>query len=99
MWKFKALLDAHAWLLMLPALLVLALIDWPMVKTMLEWSLFGVVLVGAAIIISRLVFPQIDIAELMRQVRMTNTAAGLVVAGLLIFFGLLVLALAGWSKP
>ncbi len=99
MQKLKALFDAHAWLLILPALLALALIDWAMVRTMLEWSLFGVVLVGMAIIISRLVFPQIDVAELMRQVRMTNTAAGLVVCGLLIFFGLLVLALAGWVKP
>lgn len=99
MQKPKALLDAHAWLLILPALLVLAAIDLPMVRTMLEWSLFGVVLVGMAIIISRIVFPQIDLAELVREARLGNVAAALVVLGLLVFFGQLVLALAGWAKP
>lgn len=99
MQKLKALLDGHAWLLILLALPVLAWLDWPMVRTLLEWTLYALVLIGLAIIVSRIVFPQINLARMVEDAADGNAAAGLVVLGLLVFFGLLVLALAGWVKP
>jgi len=95
----KALLDRAAWLLIVPVLVVLAVIDLAMVRTMVEWSLFAAVLAGFAIIISRVVFPQIKLGDLVNEARAGSAGAGLVAAGLLIFFGLLLLALAGWTKP
>lgn len=99
MQRLKALFDGQAWLLILPSVIGLALIDPAMVRTMLEWMLFTPVMIGIAIIISRLAFPQIKLGQLVDEAMNGNTAAGLVVLGLLLFFGMLLLALAGWGKP
>jgi hypothetical protein len=96
-----AVFDGRAWLLLIvPALVGLWLIDAAMVKTMTQWGAFAAVLCGVGVILTRIVFPQINVSELMTDVRYKNsTAAGLVVAALILTFGLVVVALVLWVKP
>lgn len=94
-----ALFDANAWLLIAPVLVILFAIDPAMAKTMVQWSLYMFVLCGMVIIISRIMFPQIDLSRLVANAASGNAGAGLVVLGLMFFLGMFLLAIAGWSKP
>ena len=97
--RLGALADKSAWLLMAPAIAALYVIDPAMVMTLLQWTLFGSVLAGAAVMISRIVFPQIKLTELVKDAQdENNTAAGLIVAAVVLFVGILILALVIWAK-
>lgn len=96
--RVAALLDKSAWLLIVPALLVLFFIDAGMVKTLIQWSAYGLVLAGVAVVVSRIVFPQIDLTRLVAEVHLENRAAATLAAALVIFVGLLMLSLVIWAK-
>lgn len=97
--RLGAVLDKSAWLLIGPALIALYAIDASLATTLLQWALFGLVLAGVSIIISRLVFPQIQLTALLESAHMEkNTAAGLVVAATIVFVALVMLALVLWAK-
>lgn len=97
--RLGALTDASAWLLIAPALAGLYAIDPALAKTFAQWSLFGLVLAGAAVMISRIIFPQIDLAALIKSVLDDkSTAAGIVAASVVFFVGLVMLALVLWAK-
>ena len=97
--RFGALLDKSAWLLMAPAITVLYFIDPAMAKTLLQWTVFGVVLAGAAVIISRIVFPQIRLSDLIDAAKFEkNIAAGVIVGAVIIFVGMIMLSLVVWAK-
>lgn len=90
--------DKSAFLLTAPFAVALYYIDPAMLKTLLQWLLFGPVLAGVAIIISRIVFPHIELNEHIDEAKRGNPASGLIVAAVIVFVGLLVMALAGWSR-
>ena len=97
--RTSALIDKSAWMLIAPALLVIFLIDPALAKTLLTWMLFGLVIAGASVIISRIVFPQIDLSALLAEVREKNsTGAGLVVAAVILFVGAVMMSLVIWAK-
>lgn len=97
--RLGAVFDASAWLLMAPALAALYAVDPAMAKTLVEWTIFGAVLSGAAVIISRIVFPQIKLTELVEDAKNeNNTAAGIIVGSVVVFVGVLILALVLWAK-
>lgn len=97
--RFRAMFDKSAWLLIAPALVIIFLIDASLGRTLLTWSAFGVAIAGVSVIISRIIFPQIDLSALVRQVSdRQNTAAGIVVAAIILFVGLVMLALVMWAK-
>lgn len=96
--RLEALIDRSAWLLIIPALIALYLIDPVMLKTLAQWLVFAPVLAGLAIIVSRVAFPQIDLGELVADVRDGNTAAGILAAAVVLFVALLLLALILWAK-
>lgn len=96
--RLRVLGDKSALLLTAPFAVALYLIDPAMLKTLLQWLLFGPVLAGVAIIISRLVFPQIELNRHVDAALKGNTASGLIVAAIIVFVGLLVMSLAGWSR-
>lgn len=96
--RLRVLGDKSAFLLTAPFAVALYFIDAALVKTLLQWLLFGPVLAGVAIIISRLVFPQIELNRHADEALRGNTASGLIVAAIVIFVGLLVMSLAGWSR-
>lgn len=96
--RFKALADKSAIFLIVPFLLVLYFIDAPMAKTLIQWLVFAPILAGAAIIVSRVTFPQVNLSKLVEEATIGNKAAGFVAGALIIFVGLLVLALVSWAK-
>lgn len=97
--RLRALADKSAWLLIAPAVALLWLIDAAMARTLLQWSLYALVLAGLAIVISRVVFPQINLGQMVREaVDENNTAAGLIVGAIVLFVGMVMLALVIWSK-
>jgi hypothetical protein len=94
----RSLKQQSVWLLILPALIILALVDFDLVITLLQWSLFALVLAGVAIVVSMVVFPQIHLSTLMSRVVAGDRSAAIVVQGLLIFFGLLFFSMVYWAK-
>ncbi len=97
--RLGALTDVSAWLLIGPALAALYVIDPALAKTFAQWSIFGLVLAGAAIVISRIVFPQIDLTALIKSViEDKSTASGIVAASVVFFVGLVMLSLVIWAK-
>lgn len=96
--RFKALADKSALFLIVPFLAALFFIDAPMAKTLIEWLIFAPIIAGAAIIVSRVTFPQVNLSELVKEATIGNKAAGLVAGALIIFVGLLLLALVTWAK-
>jgi hypothetical protein len=96
--RLKALFDKSALLLIVPATLVLLLLDPALAKTLIQWGAFGIPLAGIAVIISRIIFPQVHLNELVESAyHERNVAAANIVLGLLLFVGLLILALAIWA--
>ena len=97
--RLGALADKSAWLLIAPAIAALYVVDPAMAQTLLQWALFGSVLAGAAIIISRIIFPQIKLTDLVGEATSeNNVAAGIIVAAVVLFVGLVMLALVIWAK-
>lgn len=97
--RFMALFDKSAWMLIAPAMIVLAFLDPPMAKMLAQWSLFFLVLTGVAIVISRIVFPNINLTEFVRSaIEDHNAAAGAVAAAVVNFVGLLIVAAVLWVK-
>jgi len=94
----KSLADKSAWLLILPALAVLMLVDLALAKTLLEWSLFALVLAGVAIVVSMVVFPQINLTDLVTRALAGEQPAATIAAALLVFFGLLFYSMVFWAK-
>ena len=96
--RTKALADKSAWLLILPSVAALFFIDLSMLKTLIQWLVFAPVLAGVAVIVSRIVFPQINLTELVRSTEEGNTAAAVLASALVLFVALVVLALVMWAK-
>lgn len=96
--RLRAFGDKSAFLLTVPFALALYYVDAALLKTLLQWLLFGPVLAGVAIVISRIVFPHIELNEHIDQAKDGNVASGLIVAAIILFVGLLVMSLAGWSR-
>ena len=83
---------------MLPALIALAFVDTAMLKTLLSWTAYACVIAGLSVIISRIIFPQIDLSELVSDSRRGNRASATIAAALIVFFGLLFLSIVMWVK-
>lgn len=97
--RAKVLLDKTAWLLILPALATLFFLDPAAAKTLVQWSLYGVVLAGVVVVISRLIFPQIALGEFIASaLKEKNAAAGIVVGAIVLFVAIMTLALVIWAK-
>jgi hypothetical protein len=97
--RLAALIDQSAWLLMLPAAFFLWLADPAMMKTLLQWTSFALVIAGACVIISRVIFPHIELTELVeRAVDSRNVAAGIVASAIILFVGILIHSLIYWAK-
>lgn len=96
--RTRALADKSAWLLMLPAGLIIWLLDEAMLKTIIEWLLVAPIMAGLTVILSRIIFPQVDLTRMIDEVVLENRAAAVVVAGLMAFCGLVFLALVLWAR-
>lgn len=96
--RFIALIDPSVWVLILPAVVFLSTVDAAMIRTLLEWTSYALVLAGLSIVVSRVTFHQIDIGNLIGQVYRGNRAAAAVIASIIIFVGVVFLSLVIWAK-
>lgn len=96
--RLGMLADKSALFLILPALAALYLVDSPMTVTLIQWMVFAPVIAGIAILVSRIVFPQINLTRLVKQTEEGNRASAILAGALLIFVGLLVIGLFSWAK-
>lgn len=96
--RFKVLTDKSAIVLIIPCLIALLFIDTAMLKTLAQWLIFAPIIAGVAVMVSRIVFPQVELTKLIEEVHLENRAAAIVVAGLMIFVGILIFSLVTWAK-
>lgn len=96
--RLRALIDKTALLMILPCFILLWFIDEAMTLTVVQWLLVAPIITGLAVIVSRMMFPQINLTRLLEEAHGGNRASGTVVAGLLLFVGLLILSLVTWAK-
>lgn len=91
-------LDLSAWVLVLVALIPLFFIDKAMALTLVQWTLYGLALAGVAVVISRIVLPQLDLSEWVLAARGGHPGAPLVVFSIVLFLGMVFLGLVLWAK-
>lgn len=96
--RFCALFDKSAWLLIAPAMAIIFFFDPALGKTLLTWTTFGVAISGVSIIISRLIFPHIDLNDLVDEVKKGNLAASILASAIVLFVALVIIALVVWAK-
>lgn len=96
--RFSFLVDKSALFLIIPCAVALYFIDPAMFATLLQWIVFAPMLAGIAIIVSRVTFPQVHLTNLVKEAHTGNRAAGFVAGAIIIFVGLLMLALVLWAK-
>ena len=90
--------DLRAWTLIALCAGGVFLFDPVMARTLLEWTLIFGVFAGVAVIISRHVFPQISLTDVVSTASGSPNGAGMIALGVLIFMSFLVLALTIWGK-
>jgi len=97
--RIKAFVDKSAWLLIAPALLIAWLTDPILLYTVTSWCVYAVGVAGVSVMISRLIFPQARLTEMIESALYDkNTGAGLVAAGIILFVGIVMISIIVWSK-
>lgn len=90
--RFQSLLDVSAWMLILIGVVGIAITSWTLALTLFQFSLVTCVIAGVAIIVSRVVFPQINLAELVNEAKTTPLGAAIVAFSIIVFCIALVFA-------
>lgn len=97
--RTRAMFDKSAWLLIAPALIAIFYLDPALGKTLVTWSAFGLAIAGVSVIISRIIFPHFDLSELYDMATNgRNLAAAILGAAVVLFVGMVMLALVIWAK-
>jgi multisubunit Na+/H+ antiporter MnhC subunit len=97
--RFKAIFDKSAWLLILPAVFMIFMLDSGLGRTLVTWSAFGIAISGLSVIISRIIFPHFDLSDLYeRAAKQDSLPSALMASAIVIFVGNLILALVIWAK-
>lgn len=98
--RLTALFDKSAWLMMAPALIGLYYTDQSLAETLVQWTMFALALAGAVVVVSRVIFPQINIGELVDLAKgeQKSLPASIIIGALVLFVGLLFLGMVIWAK-
>lgn len=96
--RFRVLGDKSALFLILPFVAALFFIDTPMLKTLIQWLIFAPIIAGVAVMVSRVVFPQVDLTRLIKETHEGNKASAILAGSLFLFVGVLVFSLVTWAK-
>ena len=97
--RIRAMFDKSAWLLIAPALIAIFFFDPALGQTLVTWSAFGVAISGISVIISRIIFPQFDLSALYdHAVERRNLAAALMASAIVLFVGIVMMAMVIWAK-
>lgn len=89
--RLKALIDGSAWLLIAIGVIGIALTNWRLALTLFQFSLVTCVLAGVAIVVSRVVFPQIDLTAMVKQGGATPLGAAIITLSVVLFCVALIL--------
>ena len=95
--RVRALVDRSAWLLIVMGALILGATDYQLLMTMVQWTAFALVLAGVSIVVSRVVFPSVNLGELIERMRSGELPAAVVAAALLVFVGMLFNGIVQWA--
>jgi len=93
-----AIFDNGAWVFIAMGIVGLGLFDWSLMSALIHWSSYTFLAAGAAIWISRIMFREIKLGDLIREVQLENTAAAIVVAALIAFCAVVFIGLLNWAK-
>lgn len=96
--RLYALIDKSALFLIIPCACALYFIDAAMFTTVMQWLIVAPIIAGVAVMVSRIVFPQIRLTKLINEAHEGNIASGVVAAAVIIFLGVLLLALVTWAR-
>lgn len=104
--RYRAFADSGAWVLVILGVVLFSLrtpfssggfVNLPEVATVLQGLGLVFTFAGLSIMVSILMFPQISIGVLWRQVIQENVAAAIALVGILLFNGMLILACVTWA--
>lgn len=96
--RLAALFDQSSWLLIAIGVAVLALADWRTALTLAQWAAGALAIGGLTIVISRIMFPQIRLDELMVKAKAGELPAALVVAAVVLYCAIVFVGVALWAK-
>lgn len=102
--RLTPFMDIGFWLLTIISLVPLLILNTAMALTMLQWCAFFVAFAGLAILICRILMPQIDLSEWLDEIRHPasnsngSTGAGLVVLSVALLLSAILLSLVLWAK-
>lgn len=96
--RIKALIDKGGWMLIALGAVGLAIADYRLLLTLLEWSLYALVIGGLTIIVSRITFPQIKLSRLVERAQEGDMPAAVMVAALLLYCALVFIGIVMWAK-
>lgn len=98
--RFRGLGDPTGWALILIACLPLLFIDPAMLMTLVQWTSFTLALSGMAVLVSRVILPQIDLTYWVKRARedATGLTAGLVVLAIALVWSVIFFGLITWAK-
>jgi hypothetical protein len=88
-----------AWTLLLISAGPLLLIDPAMFVTLIQWTVYALALGGIAVVLSRILLPQVRLTRAVNSAIEENSiAAAIVAAAVIIFLGILVLSMILWAS-
>jgi hypothetical protein len=90
--------DLTAWVLLLVSAVPLAILDPGTVLTLAHWTAYALGLAGIAVVIARLLFPQVHLSEWVEGARNGSLPAALVVLAITILLSTIFLSLVLWAK-
>lgn len=90
--------DLTAWVLLVLAFVPLAILDWGMLVTLVQWSAFGLALAANSVVVCRLFFPQVDLSEWVDKAREGSVSAAIVVFAVAVLLSSLFVGLVLWAK-
>lgn len=96
--RLSPLGDLTAWCLFVGSAIPLAALSPGMVLTLLTWTAYALALMGVAVMINRLVTPQIVLWDWLQEARTGNVAAAIVVFGVFMLLAATFLGLIVWAK-
>ena len=91
-------MDLSAWVLLIVACVPLLFTAPAMLVTLAQWVVFGLALAGVAVMLSRVVLPQIKLNSWLNLAANGSVAAAIVVAAVIWLLSIFFLGLVLWAK-
>lgn len=97
--RLRPFTDLTVWVLILICVIPLLIIDPFMLKTLVDWTAYGLALAGLTVFLSLMMLADVDLSDFVQRARDGNVAAAIVVASVAAFMAITFLALVLWAIP